>query len=108
MVEPMKETGRWKALHRAGALNRKTLLLIFIAVLIFPTRSYFIQEIRFWLVVLAVLVGLGMLFLAIFILLREAGHRGLHWMKMHAGRIPVARDGRLLLRNAVPRHLLHR
>ena len=103
----MKETGRWKALHRAGARNRKTLLII-IAVLIFPTRSYFIQEIRFWLEVLAVLVGLGMLFLAAFILLREAGHRGLHWIKMHAGRIPVARDGRLLVRNAVPRHLLHR
>ena len=103
----MKETGRWKALHRAGVRNRKTLLII-IAVLIFPTRSYFIQEIRFWLVVLAVFVGLGMLFLAAFILLREAGHRGLRWMKMHAGRIPVPRDGRLLLRNAVPRHLLHR
>ena len=103
----MKETGRWKALHCTAARDRKTLLLI-IAVLIFPTRSYFIQEIRFWLVVLAVLVGLGMLFLATFILLREAGHRGLHWMKLHAGRIPAARDGRLLLRNAVPRHLLHR
>ena len=103
----MKETGRWKAFHRTGARNRKTLLLI-IAVLIFPTRSYFIQEIRFWVVMLAVLVGLGMLLLVTFILLREGGHRGLHWMKMRAGRFPVSRDGRLVLRNAAPRHLIHR
>jgi hypothetical protein len=29
-------------------------------------------------------------------------------MKMRSGRVLVSRDGRLLLRNAVPRHLIHR
>jgi fumarate reductase subunit D len=91
----MMETVHWNLFRRAGSRNQR-LLLVIIMVMVFPTRSYFIQEIRFWLVVLAVLVALGMLLVAIFILLREAGHRGHHWMKrmkMHFGKSAVPKHG---------------
>ena len=103
----MKETVQQKLFSGTWPPNRRLVLLI-VAVMIFPTRSYFIQEIRFWLVVLAVLVSLGMLLFATFILLREAGHRGHHWLQMHVGKSTDPKHGRLILQDTIrgqlPRH----
>ena len=103
----MKEIEQWATFGRSWSPNRRMLLFIFV-ILVFPTRSYFIQEIRFWLLVLAILVALGMLFLATFILLREAGHRGHDWMKMQIGKLTAAKHRRLILRNTMPGQLPHR
>ena len=103
----MKATVQEKLLSGTWPPNRRLLLLIG-AAMVFPTRSYFIQEIRFWLVVLAVLVSLGLLLFATFIVLREAGHRGHHWMQMHVGKSTAPKHGRLILQNTIrgqlPRH----
>jgi len=102
----MNEPAHWEIFRRIKPPSRGTLLLI-VAVLVVPAHSYFLQEMRFWLVVLAILVGLGALLLAAFILLQEFTHRGLHWIKLRFGRITVARHGRIILRSAMPRHLPH-
>jgi hypothetical protein len=102
----MKEPAQWELLRGTKPPSRGVLLLI-VAALVLPTRSYFLQEIRFWLAVVAVLVTLGALLLLTFVLLQEASQRGLHWMKLHLGRITVARYGRIILRSAMPRHLPH-
>ena len=103
----MKETVQGKLFSGTWTPNRRLVLLI-VAAMVLPTRSYLIQEIRFWLVVLAVLVSLGMLFFATFILLREAGHRGHHWIQMHVGKSTAPKHGRLILRDTIhgqlPRH----
>jgi len=103
----MKETVQWKLFRRTGPPNRRLLLLI-VAVMVFPTRSYFVQEVRFWLLVLAILVTLGMLVFATFILLREAGHRGHYWMKMRIAKTTAAKHARFILRNTMPGQLPHR
>ena len=102
----MKEPTPWEMFRRTKPPSRGALLLI-VAAFVLPTHSYFLQEMRFWLVVLAILVGLGTLLLAAFILLQEFTHRGLHWIKLRFGRITVARHGRIILRSAMPRHLPH-
>jgi len=102
----MREPAQWEMFRRTKPPSRGALLLI-VAAVAFPTHSYFLQEIRFWLVVVAVLVSLGVLLVLTFVLLQEASQRGLHWMKLHLGRITVARYGRIILRSAMPRHLPH-
>ena len=103
----MREPAQSEMFRRAKPPSRGALLLI-VAALVLPTHSYFLQEMRFWLVVLAILVALGVVVLAAFILLREAGHRGLGWMKLHVARITAAKHARLIVRSAVPRQLPHR
>jgi hypothetical protein len=71
----MIDTGEWKTFRSAKTPSCRVLLFI-LAVLILPVHSYILQEARFWLVVVAVLVSLGTLLVVTFILLREAGHRG--------------------------------
>ncbi len=102
----MKEPAQWEMLCRTNSPSRGVLLLIAAAV-VSPTRSYFLEEIRFWLVVVAALVGLGVLLLVTFILLREGSHRGLCWMKVHVGKTAGARHAWLIVRSVMPRHLPH-
>lgn len=103
----MKETLQREIFRRTGPRNRRIVLLIF-AVMLFPTRSYLVQEVRFWLVVLAILVVLGVVFFATFLVLREAGHRAHQWMKTCIERIPAAKYRRLILRNTVTGEVPHR
>jgi hypothetical protein len=103
----MKEPEQWRMFRRTRPPGQIVLFLIVAAVL-FPAHSYFFQEVRFWLVVVAVLISLGVFLLATFILLREAGHRGLGWMKLHVARITAARHARLIVRSAVPPQIPHR
>jgi hypothetical protein len=102
----MREPAQWEMFRRTKCPSRGALLLI-VAALVLPTHSYFLQEMRFWFVVLAFLVGLGAFLLAAVILMQEATYRGLHWMKLHVGRITVSRHGRIILQSAMPRHLPH-
>jgi hypothetical protein len=102
----MNEPAHWEIFRRIKPTSRGTLLLI-VAVLVLPAHSYFLQEMRFWLVLLAILVGLGALLLAGFIVLQEVSHRGLRWMKSHVGKITAPRHWRVILRSAMLRHLPH-
>jgi hypothetical protein len=103
----MKEPEQWTMFRRTKPPSRGVLLLI-VAAVVSPTHSYLLQEIRFWIVVVAVLVSLGVLLVVTFILLQEASHRGLGWMKLHVGRITGVKPARLIVRSAVPSQLPHR
>jgi hypothetical protein len=102
----MKESAQWEMFRRTKPPSRGVLLLI-VAAFVLPTYSYFLQEIRFWLVVLAILVGLGAFLRAAFILLQEGSCRGFHWMRLHVGRVAAPRHWRVILRSAMLRHLPH-
>jgi|SRR5580765_3598243 len=103
----MKEPEQLATFRSTKSPCRGVLLLIAAAV-VSPTHSYLLEEIRFWIVVVAVLVSLGVLLVVTFILLQEVSHRGLGWMRLHAGRITGVRLARLIVRSAVPRQIPHR
>ena len=59
-------------MFRKAKPPRLVVLLLVVAALFFPMYSYFVQGMRFWLVVRGMVTALGMLSIATFILLREA------------------------------------
>jgi hypothetical protein len=81
-------------------------LFLIVVVLLFPTHSYFIQEMRFWLFLSAIVTALGMLSIAAFILLRETVRRGLPWMKLRIEKLITARRERFVLRHTMARQFL--
>ena len=77
-MENSRQLGIFRRTKPASVL----LSLLIVVALLFPTHSYFIEEMRFWLVVPAIVTALGMLSIATFLLLREAARRGLRWAKL--------------------------
>lgn len=91
--------------HQLGIFRRtkpaSVLFSLLIAIaLLFPTHSYFVEEMRFWLVVPAIVTALGMLSIATSILLREAARRGLRWAKLRMHKLKAAVRARFALRRA--------
>jgi hypothetical protein len=87
---PRENSGQRGMFRKTKPPSIEALFLI-VVVLLFPTHSYFIQEMRFWLFLSAIVTALGMLSIAAFILLRETARRGLPWMKLRIEKLIVLR-----------------
>jgi hypothetical protein len=101
----MENSGQRGMFRKTKPPSIEALFLIVLA-LLFPTHSYFIQEMRFWLFLSAIVTALGMLSIAAFILLRETARRGLPWMRLRIEKLITARRERFALRHTISSQFL--
>ena len=88
---------------RNFGFSGRDVLLVLALILVFSTKSYVIQEMLFWCVVIAVLFALVILIIGLGMALRQIGRSACGWMKIRVARISAYRRNRLSTHDAMSR-----
>ena len=100
-AEPMTNTTE-KVVRDFGFSGRDVLLVLGL-ILVFSTKSYVVQEMLFWFVVIAILFALVILIIGLGMAVRQIGRSAYRWMKIRVARISAYRRDRPTTHDAMSR-----